>query len=206
MTDPTVGIPSHHVWLSHHDEVGMLAGLVAICSYIPYIRSTVAGRTHPNRVSWWAWAVLGAISFFGYLRSGSTSDLWVPALAAIGPFAVALLSIRYGTGGATRSDLVSLVGCAVGLGAGWAVGSAAVGLGIMIAVDTLASVPTLLKSTRSPYSENLLAWSFAFLGAAVNLLAVDQWTLFAASYPVYLVAINGSFVAVLVVGRASLGR
>ena len=41
--------------------MGVLAGVLSTCAFIPYIRDTLAGRTHPLRSSWLIWSVLVTI-------------------------------------------------------------------------------------------------------------------------------------------------
>ena len=195
-----------HVWLNHEHEFGLLAGLILIISNLPYIYSTLRGRTRPNRVSWWIWAFIGIVLFATYQQSGARENQWVLILMILTPLLIALLSLRYGVGGASRLDLVSIVGCLIAL-ALWAVsGSAIVGLAFSILADAIAGLPTVWKSWQQPYSENLLKWSLTLLAFFLNLFAIEEWTPFQVSYPLYLLLLALVIVIAIVLGRRRVAQ
>ena len=181
--------------------MGLLAFLVMLVGYVPYVLSIFKGRTKPSRVSWWIWTLLGTVNFASYWQSGAIETMWVHGIIVVGPFTIALLSVRHGMGGSSRLDRFTLVGCALSLVLWGTTGSAALGLFFNLLVDSIAAIPTVSKAWKQPETENLPAWLISLLGYGINLLAIKVWTPFAASYPVYLVVLT-----IVIIGAILLGR
>jgi len=187
-----------------HALIGMAAGAVAFAANIPYIYSIFKGKTKPNRATWWIWFVLGSIIAMGYYSVGARDTMWVPITAAIGPFIIALLSLKYGVGGWTRFDRGCIVGAALGLVL-WALfNSPLVALLLLIFVDALGYLPTMRKILKEPDSEDRLAWSMFYLSAIINLFAVGTWTFEIAVYPIYIFLFNSVVMGLLFLYRPSM--
>lgn len=156
------------------DAIGVVAAIVAASALVPYVRSILAGRTKPNRASWWIWALIGCAIAASYKASGASATFWIALVYAAMSLTVALLSIRYGTGGASALDLCCLAGCLLSLWLWWRLRSAPAALYLNICMDALGMLPTLRKVWRDPRSEDRLAWSIASLAAGMNLFAIDS--------------------------------
>lgn len=111
-----------------------------------------------------------------------------------------MLALRYGDAGFTRFDVACLALAGLG-GVGWALsGSAMVALWMNLLVDLFGALPTMRKAYRDPSSESALTWRVFFTGNALNLFAIQHWTLESAAYPLYVVIVSG-IVNVLLVAR-----
>ena len=181
--------------------MGLIAMAVLVVGKVPYISSIMKGHTQPSRTSWWTWTLLGGLSFATYLFSGETGTLWVIGALVVGPLIIAILSIRYGVGGLSKLDRVIWLGCSGAILLWATTGSAHLAHFFNLGVDSLATVPTVRKSWRKPDSENLTAWVFSLCGYVLNLFAIEDWTLFGAAYPVYLL-----LMAVAIVGAILWGK
>jgi len=186
-----------------HALIGMAAGVVAFAANIPYIYSILKGRTTPNRATWWIWFVLGTIIALSYYSVGARDTLWVPITAAIGPFVIALLSLKYGVGGWTMFDRICLIGAAIGLALWAAFNSPFIALLLMIAVDGLGYLPTMRKIRLEPQSEDRLAWSMFYVSSIMNLFAVSVWVPEIAVYPVYIFVFNTMMMGLLFLHRSA---
>ena len=171
--------------------VGRVAGLISLLAFLPYILAIVQGTARPNYATWLIWTVVGGLLFASYDAGVGGAARWVPLSDALGPAIIAVLSLRYREGAWTRFDLgcLTLAGLSV---IGWVwTGSAMVALGINLCIDLLGALPTLRSVYRNPASESALTWRLFFLGNALNLVAIEDWSLSSASYPVYVVLISG---------------
>jgi hypothetical protein len=190
--------------LELHAAVGKLAGAVALAGFVPYSLSILHGQTRPNRATWWIWAVVGAVSFAGYVAAGGRDAIWVPLSYVLGPLVTAILALRLGEGGWGPLECVCLAGSLAALIL-WALsGSPALALVLNIAVDLLGALPTFWKAWAEPESEDALSWGIFCAGNVLNLLAIDTWTLAGAAYPVYLFVLTAAITAVLI-GRRAIG-
>jgi hypothetical protein len=170
--------------------LGMIAGVLTLTGFIPYWWAIVRGKTRPNRATWWIWTIVGIIIAFSYRASGATSTMWVPITYVIGPFCTALLAIKFGADGWTKLDTICLVGVGIGLILWGVYRSPHLTLGLNIGIDFLGALPTIRKSIRDPYSEDLFAWLLFAIANIINLLAVDLWEWQIIVYPIYMVLIT----------------
>jgi hypothetical protein len=168
----------------------MIAGVLSIGGFIPYWRAIWQGKTRPNRATWWIWTIVGVIIALSYRASGADSTMWVPITYVIGPFGTALLSIKFGEDSWTKLDLICLLGVGIGLILWIVYRSPYLTLGINIGIDFLGALPTIRKSFREPYSEDLFSWLLFWLANTINLLAIDRWELQIAVYPLYMVLVT----------------
>ena len=76
--------------------LGIIAGIIAFLAYIVYLISILRGKTKPNRATWWIWAFMGLVVGLSYHSSGAVNTIWVPYVEFLGPFSIAILSIKYG--------------------------------------------------------------------------------------------------------------
>lgn len=175
--------------------VGVAAGVISLAGFVPYLASTFAGKTRPNRATWWIWTVVGTMLGASYYASGARASAWVALSYVVGPLVTAIVSLWRGEGGWSRFDRACIAGAAVSALLWWTSGSPLVALLINVLIDALGALPTIRKTWRDPSSENRLAWSLSLGGNALNLLAVEAWTFAQALYPVYLCVVGASVTA-----------
>lgn len=177
--------------------VGQVAGVVALAGFAPYLLSTARGRTVPNRATWWIWTVVGATQCASYYAAGARDSIWVPIGYVLGPLATALLALRRGEGGWGRFDRACLAGAAGAVGLWWLSGSPLVALLASVGVDAAGALPTLRKTFAEPWTEDGPTWTIFLLANALNLAALDDWSLGGAAYPLYLFGVSLAMVALV---------
>src|SRR5437879_6101556 len=108
--------------------LGILGGLFALGSFIPYLRDILLSRVKPQRATFFIWSVLGAIAVFSQLAKGASYSLWLPGLETLGVLITFFLSVKYGIGGFNKKDSIALLIAALGLIAWYFTKEAAVAL------------------------------------------------------------------------------
>ncbi len=174
----------------------MAAGVISTAAYIPYIISILKGKTKPNRASWWIWAVLGIIICASYWSVGARNTFWYTL--PVGMITTALLSLKYGIGGWTPFDRVCLAGAAAGLLLWWVSGIPFTALAVSMGIDMIGYFPTMRKIWHMSGSEDRLTWMMFLVAAALNVAAIDRWTLDIAIYPVYILVFNSIVLGLIV--------
>lgn len=180
--------------------LGLLSGVLLISGYAPYIYEVAKKKTVPSRVSWFIWSLATAIILFSVFETGTTEAIWVPIADAVGCFLIFVLSLRYGMGGWTRTDKISLAICAASLLVWWLTGNAFIALVMDLGIYVSGYLPTIKKALVDPARESRTAWTIFFAGVLLNLLTVVIGTdtgIAVWLYPVTLVVVVGTLAAIL---------
>ena len=183
-----------------YEMIGVIAGILAIGGYIPYIYSIFAGKTRPNRATWFIWTIVGGLLAFSYMAEGDQNSIWLPLGYFLGPLMVAILSLRYGYAEWTRLDTFCIVAAAISIVPWILSDNATMTLLINLAIDSTGAIPTLVKTYREPETEDFTAWMIFFIANTLQLFAISMWNL-AALYPVYLFLLAGSIVVFICKGK-----
>ena len=181
--------------MDYHQSMGVLAGIVSLAGFAPYCAAILSRGAAPCRSTWAIWTLVGAMLCASYWGGGARETIWVALSYVAGPLVVAILSLRFGTGGASLLDRLCLL-VSAGSAVVWAAtGEPILALLLNILVDAAGAVPTIVKAWRDPDSEDRTAWRLFLTAAALNLLALRDWDLSAVSYPAYLFCVAATVVA-----------
>lgn len=170
--------------------LGVAAGILGLAANPVYVADVLRGDTKPSKSTWWMLAALHVVLTASYFASGARETVWLPFAYVISFLVVALLSIRHGEVGWRLTDTVCLVavGCSGLLW--WVASSPQLALLVTVCADFFALIPTIEKAYARPWTENRTAWLMATVAAALNVLAVETWSLSVAAYPIYVLAVN----------------
>lgn len=180
--------------------IGMIAGVLALVGYVPYIISILRNKTQPNRATWFIWTIVGGLLAFSFFAEGDPKAVWLPIGYFIGPLIVAILSLRYGYATWTRIDTLCLTAALISI-IPWILSKdATITLLINVFIDAAGAIPTLIKTYSEPETEDFTAWLIFFIANTLQLFAMTEWNL-AATYPIYLFFLAGAMVAFTVKGK-----
>ncbi|MEI8175051.1 MAG: hypothetical protein WCG28_03820 [bacterium] len=178
--------------------LGMIAGAIAFFAYLVYMVSVLRGKTKPNRATWWIWAFMGLILALSYQLSGAENTIWVPYVEFLGPFLVAILSIKYGEGGLNnKTDIICLFGAFISIILWLVFDNPVVALVTNLAVDSFAVVPTIKKSYLRPEGEDFWAWFGTGVADSLNFFAVERMTFAVLVYPIYMLVSDLIVISIL---------
>lgn len=177
--------------------LGQLGGLVSLAGFIPYIIAVLRGKARPNRASWLIWTMVGCALAGSYYASGARHTIWVPLSNIIGPFIIAVLSLRHGEGGWNKFDKLCLGGAAGSLAVWLLFDAPLIALLSNLFLDFMGALPTIKKSYLEPDGEDKLTWALFVLGDVLNLLAIEKRDFEILIYPVYMILVNGT-IAILI--------
>jgi len=180
---------------------GITSAALSIFCLLPYIVDILKHKTRPERASWLIWSVLGFIAFFSQMAEGATNSLWLTAAQTFIVTVVFILSIKFGSGGLIKRDILSLIVAGLGIVLWVFTKEAAAALYIVIAVDFTGSILTIVKSYEDPRSETLITWILSGTAGFFGALSVGEWSFVLLSYPVYLWLINYVVAGAILLGR-----
>ncbi len=182
--------------------MGVLAGVISLLAYIPYISSIIRRETVPSRTTWWILSFVGFTTFITYKESGASNTTFFLIGDASGAFLIALLSLLYGKDGVKLFDRACFLGAAISIFL-WISfqNQPYIAFSSSLIVEVVAMIPTIRKIYLNPFEEDVPAWLFTFIAAIINLYAIETWRFIVVFYPFYEFFINGLIVLLLAVGR-----
>lgn len=186
--------------------LGIIAGVIALLAYIIYIISILRGGSKPNRATWWIWSFMGLVLAVSYYFSGAENTIWVPIVEFIGPFSIAILSLKYGEGGLeNKTDLYCIFGALLSIALWIIFDNAIIALVTNLFTDTFAIVPTIKKSYNKPEGEDFSAWFGTGLADTMNLFAVERGTFGILVYPIYMLVSDLIIIIILLIKKPRKG-
>ncbi|HEX2548350.1 MAG TPA: hypothetical protein VHM20_00875 [Gammaproteobacteria bacterium] len=183
-----------------HGTIGIIAGILSLVGYIPYIKSILERKTQPNKATWIIWAIVGGLLAFSYAAEGDPNSIWLPLGYFLGPLIVAILSFYYGYSEWSKLDYICL-GIALLSILPWILSKHAyITLLINVFIDMMGAIPTIIKTYKEPETEDLTAWVIFCIANTIQLFAISIWNL-AAVYPIYLFFLASTLVILIVKGK-----
>lgn len=181
--------------------ITILASLLGLYAFYPYIRDTLRGKTHPHVFSWVVWGLLMIIAFFAQVSEGAGPAAAVTGIFALLNLVVVALALRHGERAITRSDWVMLVAALLAIPLWLATKDPVWSVVLICAIDVVAFIPTFRKSWGKPGEETLQTYILCGTSFALSLLVVEAVNLSTILYPATLMATNAVFVAMVVLRR-----
>jgi hypothetical protein len=185
--------------MNGHDLTA-LAAVLPLAGFAAYVRDTLRGRTQPNRVTWAIWAAAPLIAFPAELAEHAPLAIALVTLAlGLGPLAV-LAASAVNPGAYWRLGWLDLLCGGVSLlalGLWAATGRGNVAIGLAIAADLFAAVPTIVKSWHCPESESAGTYVASGTGSLITLLAGPHWQFASYGFPAYVALICVVIVALV---------
>ena len=183
---------------------GIISGVFAIVSAVPYIRDTLKGSTRPNQVTWFIWVLLLVIALLSQISSGGKDSLVFVCGDLIATSIILVLALFKGERQWHWIDKWALVGAGIGLVLWGVFNQPVLALAMIIFVDFCGAVPTLRKSFAEPESETFIAYLITATGAVFGILAVGALNISLLVYPLYIMLVNLSVALAIWLGRRHL--
>lgn len=186
--------------------IGITSGLIMMGASVPYAIDILKKKTKPERASWLIWTILGTIAFFSQMAEGATYSLWMNGLDTFAVVAIFILSLRYGSGGLVKRDIVALILAGIGLVLWYFTKEASIALFIVLAIDLTGSILTTIKSYDDPGSETLISWILFGFAGLLSAISVGSFNFILLIYPLYICLANWVVVAAILLGKRKYGR
>ena len=181
--------------------LGALATVIALGSYVPYIRDIVRGRTKPHAFSWFVWALLTGIGFVAQVVEGGGAGAWVTGVSAVVDVVIVVLALKKGQKNFHAFDWIALAGALLAL-ALWRATRDPTGSVILISIsDAVGFLPTFRTGYARPNEETALLFVLSAVKYVIGIVALEHFSIATWFYPASLVVMNGLFVSMLFARR-----
>ncbi|MBI2028865.1 hypothetical protein HYT02_00410 [Candidatus Gottesmanbacteria bacterium] len=162
--------------------------LISLSGSISYIIDTLKGKTKPNKVTWFMWALAPLIAFSAQVHQGVGKEALLSFIVGFNPLLVFIASFvnKNAYWKITRLDLfyggLSILGLIL-----WyitKIGNIAILFAILS--DGLAAVPTVIKAYHFPETENYKIFLAGAIAALITLLTIKVWNFENYAFSLYI--------------------
>lgn len=181
--------------MTFKDIASIVAGLLILVAFVPYIRAILRVDTKPAKASWLIWATLDSITFAGMYAEDTVNGQIFGAV--LGAWTVAFLAIKHGKSGWTKLDKFCLGGAVLGIVLWQVFSNPVLGIVISLSVVFLGSFPTFASAWHNPAQEDRTAWTIFWLSCVVAILAIPAWTLADAAQPITFTVVETTMMYIL---------
>jgi hypothetical protein len=181
---------------------GIVSAVLIVASGPSYVLSTIEGETKPHRVTWFIWAILGVTALVSQIALGASWSLLFSGVDALGSLAMFVLALKFGVGGWSPLERMSLMVAAIGIGVSLEVQQPIVALIGVIVADAAGYALTVRKAYEHPESETKLTWLLIAASAACGMIAVGRWQIDLLLFPLYLALASLCVVAAQTAGQS----
>jgi hypothetical protein len=170
-----------------HELIGILAGLLAFATGIPYIWNIIGGITKPNVVTYFVWTLLQTIALVAQFKAGASWSIFLVLGSTISIAIIFLLSLtKYGYKHYSWVDTVALILAGIAILILLFTDHPVLAIGLPILADAIGAIPTLVKTHKYPYTEDQLAWFMMIVASALGVISTEKMDLANLLYPSFL--------------------
>jgi hypothetical protein len=187
--------------------IGLLSGALVLLSIIPYAIRTYDGKIRPVPTSWSLWSLIGLAVLLTYRSAGASSNLWPAVFGFINPTLITIISIsrhekwKKPNLAERLCFLFGVLSLLLWLALHHSRELSQLALGVAIAADLCAAIPTIKFVWSEPDRDRPLAWLLYGTGYFLALFAAPQNTFANWALPLYMTAISFSVALPLVLHR-----
>ncbi len=185
---------------------GFIALSFSIIAFVPYIWSTVKGKTKPHLFTWIIWTIVAGVVASAQFIKGAGPGGWATILCTGIYFSIAILSIRMGERTITKSDWFAFMGALTAIPLWWVTDDPMWSVILVTIIDSLGFYPTFRKSYSKPHQELAFMYAADASQYALALLAMKNYSITTVLYPLSVFATNGSFIVMLLWRRRVLSN
>lgn len=172
------------------ESIAIIAAILAIIGNVPYMMDVLKKRVEPHAYTWFVWAIVSCIVFFGQLAKGAGIGALPTAVSEMFTIIIFVLSLRYGWRHIEKTDHIFLAIALLGL-IPWALtNDPTLSVIIVVAIDAVAFIPTLRKTWVKPYTETPLLFGTNAVRHFLALFALQSYNIATMLHSLVMIVIN----------------
>lgn len=168
-----------------------LAIVISVIGGLTYFIDTLKGKTKPNRVTWFIWALAPMLAFFASISQGVGLQTATTFLAGFMPLLVFIASFinKNSYWDITKFDIVCGVFALLGIALWLITDEPNLAILMSIFADGMAGLPTIVKSYKEPATESYKVFLGGIIANTITLLTITIWEFQYYAFPLYLLSI-----------------
>lgn len=169
---------------------GIIAAVIGIACFIPYIRDMFRETTKPHIYTWLIWTILQVTGVIAMYNSGAGIGALALAIGAFFCGAICLLSLKLGTKNITVFDTICLTGALAAICVYAFLHQPLLSVILISVIDFAGFLPTLRKAYYEPWTETLSMYMLFTVSGIFSVMALAHYSLVTTFYPLTLIVIN----------------
>ncbi len=181
---------------------------IAICistsSMVLYVLSIIKGETKPHMYTWFIWGLVTLVVTASQYTGGAGAAILFSITVIFNCFLIATLSFFKGNKSITLSDNLCLLFCIIAILL-WPLTKIPLwSLLIVTVIDMVGYIATIRKSFQAPHQENLICFFLFGLNWTFATLAIENYNMLTAFYPICMIIFSFGLVGYLIIRRHQL--
>jgi len=167
----------------------ILGAILNLIGSASYAYATIKGKTKPNRVTWFLWALAPLIAFSASIKDGVGLSALMTFMVGFGPLIVFISSFinKKSFWKISKLDVICGIISIVALVLWLMTSSGVLAISLSIIADLVAGIPTLIKAYKVPESEgSSYVFTFGAISAVITLLALPKFEFSYYAFPIYI--------------------
>ncbi|MAY01706.1 MAG: hypothetical protein CMQ38_01865 [Gammaproteobacteria bacterium] len=170
--------------MSVKELFSIIAIILTLVAYYPYIRSIHLGQTRPHFFSWLIWGLTTIIVFLAQVSAGGGVGVWPVLLSGIITFYISLQGfLKRAEIRISALDYLFLIAALLAIPLWLLSNNPLWAVIIVTTIDLCGFGPTLRKAVENPEQENIWFYLIFFIRCGFVLLALEAYSLVTVLFP-----------------------
>jgi hypothetical protein len=162
----------------------VIAILLTIAAYFPYIYSIITQKIKPHTFSWIIWGSTTFIVFLAQLKDGGGLGAWPIGVSGVITIGVAYLSyIHRSDSSIKKIDWIFFLIAMASLPVWYFTSNPFWAVALLTTIDLLGFGPTIRKSYKHPFEENLTFFLIFVLRNIFTTIALEHYSFTTVLFP-----------------------
>src|SRR3989338_8606671 len=178
------------------EKIIFLSLFISLFGGFFYVKDVVSGRAKPNLVTWFFWSLAPLVGTFLQIKAGAGLSVLPVFLAGFVPLVIFFIALvnKNSYWKITSFDIFCGLFSFIALVLWVLTDKADISIIFAILSDTLAAIPTLIKSWKFPETETIIGYIPGILNNILGLLVIQSWNFSIYSFGIYFILLNSTLV------------
>jgi len=183
-----------------------LSIIIGLITQIIGIYSIFKGSYKPHRTTRFIYFLISTLFIGTMIAQQSWDALGFVVAQNIGVVIIFFLSFKYGIGGYSKLDIITLFGAIIS-GVVWILTSnPTLALAMSLVTDMIAFIPTVIKTYKKPFTENWAFYGTDIIASTFSILSLTRFTFGDLSYPIYIWILNFGMTILIIYRQKVVNR
>lgn len=189
-----------------NEIIGVVTIILAIGTFVPYLRDVIKGKIKPHPFTWFIWSTLFAIAFSAQISDNAGPGAWMNGVVVLICWLIVIFSLKHGLKDIAKMDYVVLGICITAIICWWLTNNPLTAVILILTADIISTFPIFRKFYNKPYDEALYLYMINGCRHGISLFALANFSLVTSFFPIFMVVSNFIISAFLIWRRRAVSK